>query len=106
MDVGGGEAQEAEPSVEQSVPPEIVLDQAVAVGASVEFDAEPLVPVVEIRLLSCRATRYIRRRRTLLAAMDTCIRRRITLSATVESCESPADVRYPRVRVTAPVGGL
>lgn len=85
MDVGGGEAQKAESSIEQSVLPAIVLDQAVAVGASVELDAEPLVPVVEIRLLSCRATRYIRRRRTPLAATDTCIRRRITPSATVES---------------------
>src|SRR5215472_1191254 len=49
MDVGGGEAQKAEPRVEQSVLAAIVLEQGVAVGASVVFHAEPLSSVVEIR---------------------------------------------------------
>lgn len=48
MHIGGGEAEKTEAGVQEAVLPAVVLGEAVAMGATVVLDREPLSRVVEI----------------------------------------------------------
>jgi len=48
VDVGGGETEEPASGIQQAVLPAIVLNQAIAMGAAIELEADPMGSVVQV----------------------------------------------------------